>query len=203
MNTETLAYVGAIITAIGGSIYLYETLKGKIQPNRITWLLWGMFPMITFAAQRSVEAETVAWISFSAGLLPLLIFVASFVNKNAYWHTRPTDYVCMALALIGVVLWLTANNPTIAIIFALMADFFAGAPTLLKAYKHPESESWRAYATDAVGFGLGVVSVQSWTFHNYSFTLYLFVMSLTLTILSLRARNHSSATASPDTPMAT
>jgi hypothetical protein len=59
MLPEYCAIIGAIIGSLGGFYYLYETIAGKAQPNRITWLLWGIFPMVIFAAQR-VSAHSVS-----------------------------------------------------------------------------------------------------------------------------------------------
>lgn len=53
MLPEYFAIIGAIIGSLGGFYYLYETIVGKAQPNRVTWLLWGIFPMVIFVAQRA------------------------------------------------------------------------------------------------------------------------------------------------------
>ena len=61
------AILGAIIGSLGGLYYLYATIVGKAQPNRITWLLWGLFPMIIFVAQRAQGVKDLSWTSFAAG----------------------------------------------------------------------------------------------------------------------------------------
>ena len=188
MLPESFAIVGAVIASLGGLYYLYETVVGKTQPNRITWLLWGIFPMIIFIAQRVEGVEGVSWASFAAGLTPLLIVTASFFNKRAYWKTEPRDYYLMGAAVLGMILWAITDNPNLAILFALIADVLAGIPTLIKSYRHPESESWIAYAISTVGFGISVLSIQVFDFANVAFVVYLFGMNATFAVLASRGR---------------
>jgi hypothetical protein len=186
MIPDYFAVVGAVIASIGGFYYLYETIVGKSKPNRITWLLWGLFPMIIFVAQRAQGVEGLSWVSFVAGFTPFLILLASFINKKAYWKTEPRDYLLMVAAFIGIVLWFLTDNANIAILFALVADLLAGVPTLIKAYKHPETESWIAYAISTFGFGVSILAIQSYTFENAAFVIYLFLMNALLAIFSIR-----------------
>jgi len=192
MIPEYFAIIGAIIASGGGFYYLYETITGKSKPNRVTWLLWGVLPMITFVAQRVQGVEGLSWATFAAGFTPLLIVLASFLNKKAFWKTERKDYFLMAAAIAGVVLWALTDNPNLAILFSLLADLFAGLPTLFKSYKHPETESWVAYAISTAGFGMGVLSIQNYSFENYAFIMYLFVLNGLLALFSSRSTSKQS-----------
>jgi len=186
MIPEYFAVVGAIIASIGGFYYLYETLTGKSKPNRVTWILWGIFPMITFVAQRAQGVEGVSWATFVSGFTPLLIFGASFLNKKAYWKSRPMDYYLLVAAIVGIVLWAITDNANLAILFALLADLMAAIPTIIKCYKHPETESWIAYAVSTVGFLISMLAIQTWNFENYAFILYLTLVNFVMAALSIR-----------------
>jgi peptidoglycan biosynthesis protein MviN/MurJ (putative lipid II flippase) len=144
--------------------------------------------MITFVAQRVQGVEGLSWATFAAGFTPFLIVLVSFLNKKAYWKTEPKDYFVMMAALVGIVLWAITDNPNLAIFFSLAADFLASLPTIIKSYKHPETESWLAYAISAFGFGIGVLAIQTYTFENYAFIIYLFLVNLALAYLSSRKR---------------
>lgn len=194
MLPEYFAIVGAIIGSLGGFYYLYDTIVGKTQPNRITWLLWGIFPMVIFVAQRAQGVEGLSWTSFVAGLTPLLIVAASFLNKKAYWKSEPRDYYLMAAAIVGIILWATTDNPNLAILFSLLADILAGVPTLIKSYRHPRSESWIAYAISTVGFGISFLSVQTHNFENTAFVAYLLLMNGAFALLAARGRKPEHAT---------
>lgn len=190
MLPEYFAIIGAIIGSLGGLYYLYDTITGKAQPNRITWLLWGIFPMVIFVAQRAQGVESISWTSFVAGLTPLLIVAASFFNKQAYWKSEPRDYYLMAAAILGIILWAITDNPNLALLFSLLADMLAGMPTLIKSYRYPQSESWIAYAISTFGFGISLLSVQTNNFENVAFVLYVTVLNGTCAVLAARRYQH-------------
>lgn len=194
MLPDYCAILGAIIGSLGGFYYVYETLLGKAQPNRITWLLWGLFPLVIFVAQRAQGVERVSWASFVAGLTPLLIVAASFFNRQAYWKSEPRDYYLMAAALLGILLWAITHKPNLALLFALVADVLAGIPTLIKAYRYPQSESWIAYAVSACGFGISFLSVQIYNFENATFVAYLFILNVALAVLASRSPRQNQST---------
>ncbi|MGB5105151.1 MAG: hypothetical protein WBP42_00390 [Candidatus Zixiibacteriota bacterium] len=188
MFPEYCAIIGAIIGSVGGLYYLYDTITGKAQPNRVTWLLWGIFPLVIFVAQRAQGVESISWTSFVAGLMPLLIVAASFFNKKAYWKSDPRDYYLMAAAIIGIILWAITDNPNLALLFSLLADMLAAIPTLIKSYRHPQSESWIGYAISAVGFGISLLSVQSYNIESTAFVAYVFILNGALAVMAVRGR---------------
>ncbi len=51
MISQNFAALAALLPLIGFAAYLRDTLRGKIPPNRVSWLLWGAAPMIAFAAE--------------------------------------------------------------------------------------------------------------------------------------------------------
>lgn len=128
--------------------------------------------------------------SFAAGFTPLLIVAASFFNKKAYWKSRPSDYFLMAGAILGILLWALTDNPNLAILFSLLADMLAGMPTLMKSYRHPQSESWIAYAVSAFGFGISFLSIQTHRFETTTFVIYLFVLNGLCAAMAARGRRH-------------
>ena len=193
MLPEYFAIIGAVIGSLGGYYYLYETIVGEARPNRVTWLLWGIFPLVIFVAQRAQGVESLSWTSFVAGFTPLLIVAASFFNKKAYWKSVPRDYYLMAAAIIGIILWAVTDNPNLAILFSLLADILAAVPTLIKAYREPHSESWIAYTISTLGFGISFFSVQTYNFENAVFVAYIFLLNGALAVLASRGRRPKQA----------
>lgn len=192
MLPSYFALVSAVITVFGGLYYLFDTLTGKAKPNRVTWLLWGLLPTIVFIAQHMQGVGEMSWITLASGLTPYLVFIASFLNRNAYWKTAKTDYILMAVSLIGIGLWVITKQPNIAIVFMIVADLVAGIPTYVKSYRYPESESWIAYALSAFGYLIGVFAIQNVDFQNVAFVVYLLLNEILLTSLVVRSRWHRS-----------
>ncbi|HLO13486.1 MAG TPA: hypothetical protein VK206_01565, partial [Anaerolineales bacterium] len=140
--------VGTILGSIGTLAYIIDTIKGRVKPNRVSFLLWSIAPFIAFAAMLKQGVGISSLMTFSTGFLPLLVFIASFVNKKAEWKITRFDLVCGFLSVIGLALWLITKVGNVAIIFSILADGLAAVPTIRKAYYYPETEiAWPWFAT--------------------------------------------------------
>jgi hypothetical protein len=179
---EILVSIAALATLIAAVAYIRSMFKGQTKPNRVTWLMWTIAPFIAACAAFSSGTTWAAVPVFMSGLSPLLILLASIINKRAYWKLSAFDYVCGALSSLALVLWYITENPNVAIVFAIFSDALAAAPTLRKAWRNPESEfSWP--------FFVGVFSpmtsffvIQTWTFSDIAFPAYLIFINILLAV---------------------
>src|SRR5574338_1043796 len=178
MLNQNFVIVGTLIGAAGAFAYLWDTIKGKVKPNRVSFLLWSVAPMIAFAAQIKQGVGMESLMTFSTGFLPLLTFIASFINRNAEWKLTRFDLACGLLSVVGLILWLITKVGNVAIFFSIVADGLAALPTLVKAYQHPETEiAWPWLAT-SFGVALTLLTLKDWTFANSSFIIYIFFVDL-------------------------
>lgn len=184
---QYLVFIGAAVQLLGIFSYIKETLRGNTKPNKVTWLMWSVAPLIaTFAAL----ADGVGWSVlpvFMAGFGPLLVFIASFVNKNSHWELETFDYLCGFCSVLALVLWGITKEPVIAIVFAIASDGFAAIPTLVKSWKYPETETAAAYTTGLFSALTSFTAIKIWNFSSYAFPAYL-VIAETLFILSIYHR---------------
>lgn len=160
--------VGAIIGFIGALSYIISTLKGQTKPNRISWFIWALAPMIAFAAELDKGVGLQSLMTFMVGFNPLLIFLASFVNKKSD---------------IGIVIWLIIGEGNVAIFFAILADGLAAIPTLVKSYYFPETENYFGFLTAVISAGLTLLTIDNWNFAHYGFPLYIFLITIVLVVL--------------------
>jgi hypothetical protein len=175
--------VGALFNGIGSATYLFRTLRGSIQPNRITWALWALAPLIAFGAEISEGVGLVALLTFMAGFGPLLIFLASFANKASYWRLGRFDWTCAALSALALIGWAASGKADVAIILSISADLFAALPTLRKAYLRPDTESAVAFLAVGIGGVIATLSSPSISLRNAGFPIYIGCLGLTLAIL--------------------
>ncbi len=177
---QYLVLLGAAVQLIGVFFYVKGTIRGEIKPNRMTWLMWAIAPLIaSFAA----FADGVTWAVlpvFMSGFSPFLVFLASFVNKEAYWKLERFDYLCGALSVLALVLWAITNEPVVAIVFAILSDAAAAIPTLIKSVRYPETESAWPYLTGVFNSLTSFAAIKSWTFSSYAFPVYLFFITVSL-----------------------
>ena len=94
MINQHFVIVGALFNLVGSATYAFNTIKGKTKPNRVTWFLWALAPLIAFAAQLNEGVTWAALMTFMVGFGPLIIFISSFVNRKAYWKITKLDIVC-------------------------------------------------------------------------------------------------------------
>ncbi len=116
------------------------------------------------------------------------IFVASFFNKEGYWKLRPLDYVCGVFSAAALILWIITKQPVVAVIFAILTDLFAALPTLVKSWKHPETETSIDYALSAVSTGTTFFAINLWSVSTTAFPLYIVLLDVTLLIFIERKR---------------
>jgi len=126
-------------------VYVRDTIRGDTSPNRVTWSLWALAPLIATVAAVSDGVSWAVLPVFAAGLGPLIVVFTSYLKPKAYWHLGILDYLCGSFSLLALVLGALTSNPLLAIFFAIISDGFAAFPTLAKAWKNPESESGFAY----------------------------------------------------------
>ena len=179
---------GAFANIAGSGVYIFDTLKGKTKPNRMTFLLWGIVPFIGVAASL---VQGVTWATIPvivSAICPLAIFAASFINKNAYWRLGRFDYLCGTISILALFLWWLTKEPNLAIVFAILADFVAGIPTLVKAWRHPETETASGYAGAMVSSLSGFGVAGNWTIASIAFPAYLLLNNTALVIGILRGK---------------
>jgi hypothetical protein len=189
MLNQNFIIIGTLIGAVGSLAYLIDTVKGKVKPNRVSFLLWSIAPFIAFAAQIKQGVGLESLMTFSTGFLPLTVFIASFVNKKAEWKVANFDLVCGVLSIIGLILWLVTKVGNVAIIFSILADGLAAIPTIAKAYKYPDTEiAWPWIAT-VFGVVLTLLTLNELTFANSGFIIYILIVNtLIFSLVQFRIR---------------
>lgn len=175
MLDPRFVYLAAVVDLIGGGFYAFATLKGHTKPNRVTWFLWAVIPLITLSAQLSEGVGLTVIFTLAISVGPLLVFISSFVNRQAYWKINKFDWACGGLAILALILWALTRNALAAIILSVGADFIAGLPTLIKSYRYPETESASAYLAGIFSGGLTLLTIKIWNPATYLLPFYLFV----------------------------
>lgn len=172
--------IGALVQLVGIYSYIKETLRGNTKPNRVTWLMWSIAPLIGTAAALSKGVRWAVLPVFMSGFAPLLVFIASFINKKSYWRLEPFDYACGLCSFLALALWGITREPLIAIIFAIASDGFAAIPTIIKSWKHPETETVAAYTTGAFNALTSFFAIKIWAIAEFAFPIYLIFINSAL-----------------------
>lgn len=169
------------------AVYVRDMIRGKSKPNLVTWGLWAFAPLVATGAALSADANLWATVRiFTAGFGPLVVFISAFLVRQGYWKLSKFDYACGALSLLALGVWLGAENPILAILLAAIADLLATLPTLIKAWKFPETETAYTYLVGIFTACLAIPSIPVWNVENSAFQIYLLIANTSLFAVVLR-----------------
>lgn len=173
----------AAFQLFGGYAYIRATIKGRTKPNRVSWALWAAAPIISIIIIFHEGAQSWAALPvFMAGFIPVLVLLGSCFNKQAYWKLQKFDYVCGAMGVISLVLWVVADQPVIAVVMLAMTDCFAALPTIRKAWHHPETETAIVYVAAMFGGIAGLANLTELAVIEFAFPLYLVLINVLILV---------------------
>ena len=151
MIDPRFAIVGAILPILGNLRYAQATLRGRAHPNRVSWALWALVPLIAFAAEVSAGVGLASLVTLALGLGPLLVLAASVGSRRAFTRLERWDIGSAACAVAALVVWAVSARGYLAVGASVFADAFAALPTIRKAYRTPQNESPSAFIASALG----------------------------------------------------
>lgn len=166
-------FVAIALRLLAGASYFVATVQGKVQPNPVTWLFWGLSPLLAFAAQLT-NLTPASWVTLGLAIGPLLIFIVSLTkNKKERWRLDAFDKLCGACAAIGLMLWQLTSDPTMALVFSILADIIGGLPTVHKAYLRPDTERALPYFISMLSMIVTLLTIRDWHFMGAAFPVYI------------------------------
>ncbi len=192
MLPEQFGYISIFFGVAGAFCYVKDTLLGRTKPNRVSWFIWMLAPVIGAFLQVKSGAGLSALPIFIEGLISFLILFASFYNKNAYWKITTLDMFCGILSMCALIFWIITTKSEISIIFVIIADSLAAFPTIIKSWKYPDTETSSAYSFAVLSNIAGLLIIKEWTFPIYSLGIYFILMNLAILFCIYRKKIFSS-----------
>lgn len=183
---ELFAILSAVIVLIGAPSYLFDILKGKTKPERTTWFIWTVQGTIAFGSQIYLGAH---WSLLFAGLNAagnLIVFLLALKYGIGGW--KRIDIAALIIASIGLAISLITEQPFIALLGAVLADFAGVVPTLYKTYRLPDSETSLTWFTLGTSALLAIFSVNSSKFSLLLYPLYLMGANYAVLVAQLLGR---------------
>lgn len=195
MIDERWVYLTLVLNLVGSAHYIAMILKGQVRPNRASWLLWAVAPAVVLAAELDQGVGLRTLMTFGIALGPLLVLLASYLRRGAYWQLGLFDWACGGLSGLAVLLWALTDAPNSAIILSIAADALAAVPTIRKSISHPETEHPLFFVFVSAGGALTLLTLQRWTFADWAFPVYIFVFPGFLALLIWRQQRRASGRA--------
>lgn len=182
-----LTVVALIIGFVSYVPYLRNLIKGNTKPHAFTSFIWGLLTAIAFVAQISEGAGIAALATGAAALFCFIVF--GFGLKYGKHNIVPADWIFLLMALIAVVLWVTTDDPTSAVILITIADMLAFIPTFRKSWRMPYEETISTYALSSLKFILAIAALQTFNLATVLYPLSLVVTNAIFVIFVMYRRN--------------
>ena len=172
----TLGIAAGALPLIAIVPYIKDILHGTSRPNVASYSIWVFLLLIAILAQISAGAS---WsvLMIIGDLVGTSIIVILCLSGYGYGKYGLLEWVCLALAVVAIILWYLTKQPVVAILFAVIADLMAAIPTLVKSYRDAWSEVPTTYFIIAVGALCAVLSTTILNPANLIFPVYLLAVN--------------------------
>ncbi len=176
-------FLGAALGLLGSARYSLAIVRGSVRPNLVTWSLWGIAPIIAFFAQLDAGVGLPAVMTLAAGLGPTIVVTTSLISRRYFARFGMFDLACAIVAVIALAVWLGLGDAPMAVFFAVAADGIAALPTVIKAWRHPDSENALFYLVVSVGSTITLLTISTWNPEAWAFVAYQFAICMLLAIM--------------------
>lgn len=176
---ETLAIIATLLAFAGNLPYLWDIVKGRVQPHPYTWLVWSIVSGTVFFGMVAKGAGVGALPAAVSEIFTIIIFLFSL--KYGFKGITRTDTIFLCVALAGLIPWALTKDPTLSVVIAVTIDLTAFVPTLRKAWLHSSTETPLLYGTNVVRHILALGSLEA---YNVATTLHSIVMLVTNTAMT-------------------
>ena len=190
---NALIVIAGVLAVVAIAPYLQDTLRGKTRPNIITWFTWTLLNALSAAAAFAGHAYQTA--VFAAAVTLVTASVVVFGLRDGIKKYGVFDYVCQALALVGIVLWQLSGEPAVAMTLSIIASFIGSLPTYRHAWRAPHEETWQAFGLDGAAAVVAALSVTQLSYLALAYPVYIALSDVSLVgvILWRRLRTHPRA----------
>ena len=157
--------MASLIGLVSAYPYLRDVVRRRTRPHVFTWGIWGVLTAIAFAAQLSKGAGAGSWI-VGITLVNCFVVVALAIPYGER-DIKLVDWICLAGAVGGLVMWRVTSDPRTAVVLVTTVDLVAFLPTLRKAYYKPHEETLIFFSMSIFKFGLGVAALRTYSLTTY------------------------------------
>lgn len=167
------------IFLIGGYVpYVYEVIKGRGKPSRMSWFIWSLSTAtILFSLGETGTSEAI-WVPIADAVGCFAIFILS-LKKGIGGFTK-TDKISLSIVIASLLIWWFTGNALVALLMNLFIYISGYIPTIKKSIHHPENESRFAWMLFFIGVIINLIVVGIGSDTGFAVWLYPIVLVITV-----------------------
>lgn len=137
-----LLFLYIMITILGVSSYaigILKMLSNQYSPSIFSRVIWVLLAINSFAGVVLSHSSHASILLGGILLLGnILICIVSFFKGTS--GIGKLEYICSALLIVSVIVWIVSDTPLINLTLSLVAHFIGAAPTYKRVWQNPRSE---------------------------------------------------------------
>lgn len=198
--TDIQIYISSVAGVLELMVYVLiirSMRKGVTKPNLAGWVLYTVAMGMVAASSIALHAWQVLYLVFAYLIGQVTIIGMSF--KTGYFTFSKFDYTCIALSLLGLLLWIQTTDPTYALVLNVGVDALGTLAIARKVYLHKETEDRAAWVLASGVAILNLFAVTSFDISNALFPIYIVFANVLIAVLSFRNARDTAALANEAT----
>ena len=184
--------LSGVLSTLAYLPYVVDTIKGRTQPQRASWLIWSALGSIAFFSQVYEGASSSLWFAGVQVTGTICIFLLSIRWGTGGFLNR-RDCVVLMCAMAGLVLWYFTETAAYALAITISISLLGGSVTVLKAYRDPDSETLSTWLLSFIASACAIYSVGTLDWIILAYPLYLFTLNGAIVIAMLLGRTEDTS----------
>ncbi len=195
LTKENIGFISGVLVVVSAIPYVFRVWQGKIRPSITSWGLWSVIGFALLVTYRSSGAGANVWPAIFGFINPTVITVLAVVKRGERTKLSGLEWVCIAICFLSLGAWFLLRHDRSlvqwALYAAIVADAFAGFPTIGNAFTRPDLDRPFAWGMFAVAYLLALLAAPEWTAANYVLPIYMFLGAGTIACFLTRFRIRS------------
>lgn len=171
--------VSGVLFLVAFIPYIIAILHGETIPSPVSWAIWASVDTLALIAMRKESA--------ASGQLTGAVLGAWIVTVFAVIFGKPemgaVEWVSIAGALAGVLLWWKTGDALLAIICSQIAVLAGAVPTMVGAYVNPAHEDPIAWSIWLLSCVFAFLAIKKWDAANVLQPLAFTIIDITMVVL--------------------
>lgn len=176
-----LSLVAGPLQLTGFLPYVIAIRRGRTKPCKATWIIWGTVDLLLAAGMYAEGTLNAQMIGALLGVFVVIWYAWRYGESGWSW----TDKICLSGAVLGLVLWASFSNPSLAILASVTVLWIGAVPTFRSAWEFPEKEDKLAWTIFSISGVCAVLGIPVWTFADAAQPLTFFLTDFAILLLAM------------------